>query len=403
MNRLQALYRGWGIPCPGNQVYAPHHRTEWLDKITEAGVRRRAEHYYQQLDALRLLRQEVRRDLWVESKKHQAWKLLGQVAGIGPIRAALLIALMQTPHRFRSKRQLWNYSGLGLETHDRGQYRAVEGQLQRWKKPVTLRGLNKDHNHELKDIFKGAAMRASIAAGPLHDFYEALLAKGRKPTMARLTLARKIAAITLIIGKKEVRFDANHLKQQAACAPLAESPFPPWEPFLAVAVGFLRRSDSRGSIHRSDQARAQNTRVSGTILCPFGQSHKAIGHESRIGSCVATHLSTGQPSGLYVSETNGVVTKGYGSTRERKRCSASGAETKRHTRLAEDRSRIEDARSNSWAECRENNFGIEPRGVFSLDIPFYRIDTSGARHSHSVLFGRSLTLQLAVVSLKKNW
>jgi hypothetical protein len=50
----------------------------------------------------------------------------------------------------------------------------------------------------------------------MHDFYEALLAKGRKPTMARLTLARKIAAITLIVWKKEVRFDANYLKPQAA-------------------------------------------------------------------------------------------------------------------------------------------------------------------------------------------
>jgi hypothetical protein len=197
-------------------VYAPQHRAEWLHKLTEAGVRRRAEHYYQQLDVLRLLRQEVRRDLLLESKKHKAWKLLRQIPGIGPIRAALLIALMQTPHRFRTKRQLWNYSGLGLETHDSGQYRAVQGHLQRSKKPVTLRGLNKDHNHDLKDIFKGAAMRASIAAGPLHDFYEALLAKGRKPTMARLTLARKIAAITLILWKKEVRFDANYLKQQAA-------------------------------------------------------------------------------------------------------------------------------------------------------------------------------------------
>ena len=53
--------------------------------------------------------------------------------------------------------------------------------------------LNEDHNHDLKDIFKGAAMRASTATGPLHDFYANLLAKGRKPTMARLTLARKIA------------------------------------------------------------------------------------------------------------------------------------------------------------------------------------------------------------------
>jgi hypothetical protein len=30
--------------------------------------------------------------------------------------------------------------------------------------------------------------------------------------MARLTLARKIAAITLIVWKKEVRFDASYLK-----------------------------------------------------------------------------------------------------------------------------------------------------------------------------------------------
>ena len=54
MNRLKALYRSWGIPCAGNEVYAPRHRSEWLSKITEAGVRRRAEHYYQQLDVLRL-------------------------------------------------------------------------------------------------------------------------------------------------------------------------------------------------------------------------------------------------------------------------------------------------------------------------------------------------------------
>jgi hypothetical protein len=166
---------------------------------------------------LRLLRQDVRRDLLVEVKKHKARKLLCQIPGIGPIRAALLMALIQTPHRFRTKRQLWTYSGLGLETHDSAQYHAVEGHLQRSKKPATVRGLNKDHNHDLKDIFKGAATRVSSSRrGPLRDFYENLLAKGRKPTMARLTLARKIATITLIVWKKEVRFDANYLKPQAA-------------------------------------------------------------------------------------------------------------------------------------------------------------------------------------------
>jgi Transposase IS116/IS110/IS902 family len=38
-----------------------------------------------------------------------------QIPAIGPIRAALLVALLQTPHRFRTKRQLWAYSGFALE------------------------------------------------------------------------------------------------------------------------------------------------------------------------------------------------------------------------------------------------------------------------------------------------
>ena len=216
MNRLKAIYRGWGIACAGQHVYAPRYRAEWLAKIKEAGVRRRAEIYYQQFDALAALRQGVRRELLAESRKHSAMRLLRQIPSIGPIRSALLIALMQTPHRFRTKRQLWAYCGLALRTYDSGEYRFVGGQLKRSKKAVTIRGLNKNYNHDLKNIFKGAATRAAAAAGPLQNFYEARIANGMKPPMARLTLARKIAAITLLVWKKGVRFDAEQLKQQAA-------------------------------------------------------------------------------------------------------------------------------------------------------------------------------------------
>jgi len=216
MNRLKALYRSWAIPCTGERVYAPRHRSEWLAKISEAGVRRRAEFYYQQLDALQALRQEVRRDLLAESKKHDATKLLRQIPSIGPIRAALLIALIQTPHRFRTKRQLWAYCGLALKTSTSGEYRILQGQLKRSKKLLAIRGLNTNHNHDLKNLFKGAATRAAVVAGPFQEFYAALVAKGMKPPMARLTLARKIAAITLLVWKKGVCFDAEHLKQQAA-------------------------------------------------------------------------------------------------------------------------------------------------------------------------------------------
>jgi hypothetical protein len=43
MSRLKAIYRSWAIPCAGQQVYAPRYRAEWLAKISEAGVRRRAQ------------------------------------------------------------------------------------------------------------------------------------------------------------------------------------------------------------------------------------------------------------------------------------------------------------------------------------------------------------------------
>ena len=63
MTRLKAIYRSWAIPCAGQQVYAPRYRAEWLAKISEAGVRRRAELYYVQFDTLAALRQGVRREL----------------------------------------------------------------------------------------------------------------------------------------------------------------------------------------------------------------------------------------------------------------------------------------------------------------------------------------------------
>jgi transposase len=216
MNRLKALYRSWGIPCSGTQVYSGRYRELWLNKIVEPGVRRRAELFYQHLDGMQLLRHTVRGELLAESRKHPAVKLLRQIPCIGPLRAAQLVAIMQTPHRFRSKRQLWTYSGLGVETHDSAQHRYVDGQLQRSKKPPNVRGLNHNHNHAMKEIFKSTAMSASRCVGPFQDFYAGLLAKGMKPEMAHLTLARKIAAITLTLWKKGGRFDTKHLKPQAA-------------------------------------------------------------------------------------------------------------------------------------------------------------------------------------------
>jgi transposase len=94
------------------------------------------------------LRQQTRRELLAEARKHPAMTLLRQIPSIGPIRAALLIALMETPNRFRTKRQLWAYCGLALRTYTSGEYRFVGGQLKRSKKALVVRGLNINHNRD---------------------------------------------------------------------------------------------------------------------------------------------------------------------------------------------------------------------------------------------------------------
>src|SRR5258708_6837503 len=74
MTRVKAIYRSWGIPCAGKQVYAPPHRAEWLAKIAQVGVLHRAEVFYQQLDALRSFAHEARPALLAELKKHKPTK-----------------------------------------------------------------------------------------------------------------------------------------------------------------------------------------------------------------------------------------------------------------------------------------------------------------------------------------
>src|SRR5260370_34082771 len=108
-------------------------------------------------------------------------------------------------------------------------------------------------------------------------------------------------------------------------------------PFLAVAVGCPRRSISRRSLHRTSQAPAFSTRVSEATLCLLGQSNKAIGHESPIGPCVATHPVDNRQACCF-RKRSAPSRQRNGTTGERKRISAAHAETKQDTRPEEDHS-----------------------------------------------------------------
>jgi transposase len=206
MNRLKAIFRGRGIPCRGTSIYLPDNRKEWLEKLKDNGAQLRAERLLEQLESLAPLCLEAERDLVRESRKHQSYKILKGIPGLGPIRVALIQAFVATPHRFRNKRQFWTYAGFSVIRRGSAEYEITQGELKRAKRKPLPRGLNNNYNRVLKNVFKGAALTAAYR-GPFKKLFDERVAHGMAPNLALLTLARKIASITLALWKKGERFD----------------------------------------------------------------------------------------------------------------------------------------------------------------------------------------------------
>jgi transposase len=211
MVRIKAIYRGHGIQTPGRGVYQPKQREQWLQMLSdEPGVRERVSWLYQQLDDLRPLRRQAKQAMVAESRRHRAVSLLRTIPQLGAIRAALIVATVDNPHRFRTRQQFWSYGGLAVVTHMSAEYEMKAGCVVRSRKPIATRGLNRNCNRRMKEVFIGASTGGSQTE-PYRSYLESLHQRGIRKEMARLTLARKIAAVALAIWKKGETFDPKKL------------------------------------------------------------------------------------------------------------------------------------------------------------------------------------------------
>jgi transposase len=211
-NRIKSLYRSRGVPTPGKRVYGIAERTQWLAKLDPA-TRAAAEVLYPQLDALVEVEATAQKDLVAESHRHPITRILETVPGLGKIRVAELVPIVITPHRFRTSRQFWSYCGLGIVMRSSSDWVQANG---RWfrSEVAKTRGLNRNHNRTLKWIFKGAATTVLTHGLPLKDHYDRMCEAGTKPNLAKVTLARKIAAITLAMWKNEEVYDPRRHRGQ---------------------------------------------------------------------------------------------------------------------------------------------------------------------------------------------
>jgi len=207
-SRIKGLYRSRGVLVAGVAVYSPRRRAEWQRQLSSS-AQPRAARLYAHLDFLLEQKKQAEADLLREAKKHPVVRIVETAPGFGPIRAARLVPIVVTPHRFRTKRQFWSYCGLSIVTRSSSDWvQTADGGWIKARVPQT-RGLSRQHNRFLKHIFKGAATTVITqrSKDPIHARYERLLDGGTKPTLAKLSLARMIAATVLRMWKDEEEYD----------------------------------------------------------------------------------------------------------------------------------------------------------------------------------------------------
>lgn len=150
-----------------------------------------AELLYEELDALEALRGQANKAMLAEAKRHLEYGLVKSCPGLGPVRTAELLPIVVTPYRFHSKRGFCSYCGLGIVTRSSSDW--VRARTGEWVKAEVkrTRGLNRNFNHTLKAIFKGAATTVigRKENEPIYGHYCRLLDGGTKPNLAKLTIA----------------------------------------------------------------------------------------------------------------------------------------------------------------------------------------------------------------------
>jgi transposase len=211
-NRTKALYRSRGISTT-KSVYTESGREQYLSRLPDT-YRSTADILYEQYDVVLQVKKRAQKLMIEESHKHDISRILETGPGLAGIRVAQLMSIIITPYRFRTKRQFWKYSGLGVTMRSSSDWEKSDGQWIRVEKNKT-RGLDRRYNRRLKDIFKGAATTViSYRQSPLFDDYQRLLEQGSKPPIAKLTIARKIAAIVLAMWKNKEKYDPDKYRNK---------------------------------------------------------------------------------------------------------------------------------------------------------------------------------------------
>ncbi len=195
--RLKALFHSFGLSTDEGNFYENREQIKELPNEVAKFV---AESFFTQMEALEKQKAEYAEYFRKNRQRHRPVRNLCSIPGISDVRANMIVAIVCSPQRFKTKHQFWGYSMLVRHIQMSG---------------GKIYGNRRVHGRkELRDVFIGAAENALRGESALRGYYDEQRAKGLAHREAKLALARKIAGLSLALLKNNDTFKNDFEHQQ---------------------------------------------------------------------------------------------------------------------------------------------------------------------------------------------
>jgi len=199
-NRIRDRYAQHGVHITDSAYGDGRH--EALERLNRPALKPVFDAMYGILDAAEEAKDDLDHALRARLSQKKEYRLLKTIPGVGPICAALMVAIIVDPSRFPSKKHAWNYAGIGASEDSTG-------------KTVKVKR-NKHYNRLLKYAVMTAAQNAIKGDNRFARLYQTLLEKYEDPqkpkkaaSMARKMVARGILAAALSMWKAGTAYREN--------------------------------------------------------------------------------------------------------------------------------------------------------------------------------------------------
>lgn len=177
-NKLKAYYRKQGIIIKSDAPYNLKNRSHFLEQCRHPEI---IQKYYQFLDQFQHEKDRFEQILKKESHQYPIIRRFLKIPGVGIVTATTFFTIIDDPHRFDRKQQLWSYAHLGKAVHQSGNFEVTKHQ--------------RKGNRLLKYVIKIAA--GDAVRQKTNEFTKAYIRmvniQHKEPKMAYRIIARKLA------------------------------------------------------------------------------------------------------------------------------------------------------------------------------------------------------------------